>query len=58
MKSISFDQLPVGTDFYCFGDKWNKVSDGAAAQAAPFRGRRAGIAGWRGEGISTTADPS
>lgn len=30
----------------------------AAAQAAPVRGRRAGIAGWWGEGISTTADPS
>lgn len=20
----------MGTDFYCFGDKWNKTSDGAA----------------------------
>lgn len=30
MKSISFDRLPVGTDFYCFGAKWSKTSDGAA----------------------------
>lgn len=30
MKSISFGQLPVGTDFYCFGAKWNKTADGAA----------------------------
>ena len=30
MKGISFDQLPVGTDYYCFGEKWNKVSDEAA----------------------------
>lgn len=44
MKSISFDQLPVGTDFYCFGDKWNKTSDGAArlvrAKRRPRKPRR------------------
>jgi hypothetical protein len=44
MKSISFDQLPVGTDFYCFGEKWNKVSDEAArlvrAKRRPRKPRR------------------
>lgn len=40
MKGISFDQLPVGTDFYCFGAKWNKTADEAARLVRAKRRRR------------------